>query len=177
MAFHAFVDETKAGGLTLVATVVAERDVTAVRAQMSGVRPKQARRLHFRRDQKDVKKRALKTICKLPVSVYAVDVRHMGDGVEARQEALRILVPALYAMGVNLLVIERDESMDVHDKRLLFALEREGCTLRYMHQAPEAEPILWVSDGVAWCMRNKDRRWRAEVKTLVTTLPPASHTA
>ena len=181
MTFQAFVDETKAGGLTLVATVVAGQDIARARAEMKAARPNRARRIHFRKDGREVKNRALEIIRCLPVSIYAVDMRSLGEGVEARRAGLREMVPALVALGVTRLIIERDESMDDHDKRELFSIaagsEMQGVPFQYDHVPPQNEPLLWVSDGVAWCLRNKDSYWRKQVTPMVRALPPSSRSA
>ena len=76
-------------------------------------------------------------------------------------------------MGLDVrssLVLERDESLMVHDERIIKA-ERARLQavdlLRYDLKEPTADPMLWLPDAVAWSWC-RDRQWRSLVRGLVT---------
>lgn len=69
-----------------------------------------------------------------------------------------------------------DESKDdpymPSDKRTLYRAVREyGVvdSLSYVHQRPATEPLLWVSDAVAWCYV-KGGDWRRRIEPLIETV-------
>ncbi|WP_211879441.1 hypothetical protein [Pseudarthrobacter albicanus] len=72
----------------------------------------------------------------------------------ARHLCLERLLDDLMAAGATRLVLESDESLEQADRRIiakhLLALGT-GEGLQYMHCKPHEEPLLWVSDAVAWC--------------------------
>jgi hypothetical protein len=68
---------------------------------------------------------------------------------------------------VTRIVVERDDTVAQHDRRILFAADRKAPQqLAYALMAPHEEPTLWVPDAVAWCW-TKDRPWRALIEHLV----------
>lgn len=78
------------------------------------------------------------------------------------------VVRDLAAVGGTRLVIERDESLVQADRAALFqSVRAHGVPeLRYEHPRAHEEPMLWVSDAVAWCY-GKGGAWRARVEPLV----------
>lgn len=65
------------------------------------------------------------------------------------------------------LVIERDESTEQVDRRLIAELiRRRGAHLRYRHASPHEHPLLWVSDAVAWCTSHGGD-WSRRARSLV----------
>ncbi|MFD5224418.1 hypothetical protein ACFWHT_02215 [Microbacterium sp. NPDC058342] len=58
---------------------------------------------------------------------------------------------------IDQMVIERDESVEQADCRLIAEiLRREGSVgFRCQHAAPHEHPLLWVSDAVAWCYSSR----------------------
>ncbi len=64
-----FVDETKAQAFRLVAVTVWERDVVVVRRSMNALRRNNQRRIHFKNESDDVRKKVLAAIVKMPIDV------------------------------------------------------------------------------------------------------------
>lgn len=79
------------------------------------------------------------------------------------------LVDDLAAADARRLVLERDDSLVVADRRVLEARVRavgvDG-RLRYDHLPPRSEPLLWAADAVAWCWVHQGS-WRSAVQPLV----------
>lgn len=75
------------------------------------------------------------------------------------------------------LVLERDESIEASDRRLIFEISQSediGKHLSFRHSAAHHHPLLWVSDAVAWSYaRGGDwvRRASPLVEDRVVTVP------
>ncbi len=94
---------------------------------------------------------------------------------EARPLSFSALIGEAARDGIDQLIIERDESVEQADRRLIAEiLRREGSAgFRYQHAAPHEHPLLWVSDAVAWCYSSGGdwiRRAEAMVEARVTRL-------
>ncbi len=116
----------------------------------------------------------LSRMCALDVRVAVWVVKQLPDK-EARPLSLGALVEEAARAGVSQLIIERDESLERADRRLIAdVLRREGGSeLLYRHVAPHEHPLLWVSDAVAWCYSNGGdwiRRVEPIVEARVTRL-------
>lgn len=74
----------------------------------------------------------------------------------------------LCANTAQRLVLDQDDSLAAADRRLIADhLRSSGYRdLVYMHQKSREEPLLWVSDAVAWC-HQKGGLWVREVAPLV----------
>lgn len=113
-------------------------------------------------------------MCALDVRVAVWVVKQLPDK-EARPLSLGALVKEAARAGVNQLIIERDESLERADRRLIADVLRrqDGSELLYRHVAPHEHPLLWVSDAVAWCYSNGGdwiRRVEPIVEARVTRL-------
>lgn len=94
---------------------------------------------------------------------------------EARPLSLGALAEAAARAGVAQLIIERDESLEHADRRLIAdAVRHAGSSeMQYRHVTPHEHPLLWVTDAVAWCYSNGGdwiRRVDAIVESRVTRL-------
>lgn len=167
MTHQAFVDESKVGGLTFVVAVVPAQEIARARQQIKAAKPQGAVRLHFSNDRRTVKDNALKVIRSLPITFQVFDLRQFGEGAEARGEGLRQMVPSLERIGVRRLVLEDDKTMRQNDKRALYLATRPFDQFHYEHCSAKQEPLLWIPDAVAWCLRNKDKRWRSQAEALI----------
>jgi hypothetical protein len=76
-----------------------------------------------------------------------------GDGPDARSACWHVLVPMLLEPNVTELVIERLAGSEARDERDIGDALRKADTVRtlgYRHETHRAEPILWLTDAVAW---------------------------
>lgn len=94
-------------------------------------------------------------MCALDVRVSVWIVKQRPDK-EARPLSLGALVEDAVKSGAALLIIERDESLERADRRLIADVIRRARSseLQYRHAAPHEHPLLWVSDAVAWRYSN-----------------------
>ncbi|WP_226531983.1 hypothetical protein [Microbacterium paraoxydans] len=173
-ADRVYVDESKARGYYVVATASAVRDVEASeRALRSLLKPGQ-RRIHFKSESDSRRRQILSRMCTLGVRVSVWVVKQRSDK-EARPLSLGALTEEAARVGVAQLIIERDESLERADRRLIAEAIRHGGSseMQYRHVAPHEHPLLWVSDAVAWCYSNGGdwiRRVEAIVESRVTRL-------
>jgi len=77
------------------------------------------------------------------------------------------LVRDLVAAGGARPVLERDDSIIVHDRRAIRAARARAADLvRFDHMRATDEPLLWPADAIAWAWY-RDRSWRALVDPIV----------
>src|SRR2546425_7367379 len=152
MSLHAFVDESRRGADYLMALVLVQpRELDRSRVIMRGlVRPGQ-RRVHFKKESNARRRQVLAAVGQLGAKAHVWVCRHHDD-VFARQACLRRMVPTLLELGVSRLVLESCQNEDMQDRHTLAsALLAAESVLSYEHLRPAEDPILWVSDAVAWC--------------------------
>jgi len=172
LADRVYVDESKARGYFVVATASAVGDAHASERALRDLLKPGQRRIHFRSDSR--RRQLLSRMCALEVRVAVWVVKQLPDK-EARPLSLGMLVEAAARAGASQLIIERDESLERADRRLIAeVIRREGASeLLYRHVAPHEHPLLWVSDAVAWCYSNGGdwiRRVESIVEARVTRL-------
>ncbi|MEV6340944.1 hypothetical protein AB0M12_40270 [Nocardia vinacea] len=167
---HAFVDETKQNGLLIVSTLAEVRHIQQSRKVLQAQRAKGQNRIHFKKEDDSRRRAICSTLCTLEVQVTVYDATGIRDAAEARTGCLTAIVEDLAAVGGRRLTIEQDDSLVHSDRRTLYAAVRKfdvADTLAYEHMRPNQEPLLWVSDAVAWCVA-KGGDWRRRVDPLIT---------
>jgi hypothetical protein len=107
-------------------------------------------------------------MCTLPVDA-TIFVSPLKDQVTARRLCLTAMIGVLAQQQAERVVLERADGDLAADKRTLFQAVRsagvEGA-LRYDHLRASEEPLLWISDAVAWCWSHGGR-WREATHPLV----------
>ena len=89
-----------------------------------------------------------------------------GESSTRARAVVHQLVRDIVSTGGRL-VLERDDSLPVHDERAITAARgRDAELVRYQHVRAVDEPLLWVPDAVAWSWC-RDRSWRALVAPVV----------
>jgi hypothetical protein len=66
-------------------------------------------------------------------------------------------------LGATELVFELDETAHAHDSKVLSDLQTN---ILWDHRERNQEPLLWVSDAVAWCV-NRGGDWERLVRPLI----------
>lgn len=170
MPAHVFVDETKRQGLLLTAAAVLPGELAMARRVLRGLVMPGQRRLHLVKESDGRKKKVLDAIAELAPVVTLYDARGLPHH-QQRAACLRALVADLAAERVHRLVLERDDTLLEHDRKLLYREVREfGCAeLRYEHLRAHEEPLLAIPDAVAWCW-SRGGAWRERVRELVHTV-------
>lgn len=165
-----FVDESKTKGYTMVAAVVAAGDLTALRRDVRSLVLPGQRRIHFTKEADDRKRMILSKLVGFGAQAH---ILHCAAKTQARsrEACLEGLVALAKANDHTRIVIERDESIELTDRRILFReVNRQGLgeTLTYAHEAPHQEPLLWIADAVAWSF-TKGGDWKRRIEPLVVT--------
>lgn len=141
-ADRVYVDESKARGYYVVATATAIGDLrVSERALRDLLKPGQ-RRIHFKSESDSRRRQILSSVCALDVRVSVWIVKQRPDK-EARPLSLGALVEDAVKSGAALLIIERDESLERADRRLIAdVIRRAGSSeLQYRHAAPRLTSI------------------------------------
>ncbi|MEY9214261.1 hypothetical protein [Thermobifida halotolerans] len=167
MGMHVFVDETKNRGYLVAAAVILPPDVTATRRTVNGLCRSGQRRIHFTKEN-DARRRQIITAMtglKARVEIYDASDHHPRD---ARTRCLEAITEDLAGRGRVRLVLERDDSVLNHDKRVLYERVRKfGATeLEYVFMRAHEECLLAIPDAVAWCWA-KGGSWRSAVESMV----------
>ena len=77
-----------------------------------------------------------------------------------RSPSRTALIKAIHGQIAN---FELDETAHAHDSKLLSDLQRN---ILWDHRERNQEPLLWVSDAVAWCV-NRGGDWERLVRPLI----------
>lgn len=165
---HAYVDETKAKGLVVVAAVAEPRDLTAARKALGDLRLKGQERIHFKSERESRRKEICSVIVALPVHVHVYDASSLPERA-GRTMALQMLVADLAALSATRLIIEQDDSLVRADRQTLYSATRGHRIeerLIYEHVRARHEPMLWIPDAVAWCLA-KGGHWTSRVEPII----------
>lgn len=168
---HLFVDESKSKAYFVAATVVRPESLASARRAVSVLRRAGQRSVHFKSESDSSRNAFLGGAIQAGLSVRLYIARGMPDKV-ARPLCLERLMDDLIPGRAAKLVLESDASLEQADRRIIARHLRENDTdgsLRYMHCRPHEEPLLWVSDAVAWC-HQKGGDWIRRAAPLVDEL-------
>ncbi len=169
---HAFVDETKQNGLLIVSTVVEVRHLKEARKQLRERRARGQNRIHFKKESDPRRRSICSTLCDLQVQAAVYDATRNRNPLEARAACLTAAVEDLAEQGAQRLTIEQDDSLVTSDRKVLYQAVRKfevAETLTYEHTQPNDEPMLWVSDAIAWWVA-KGGDWRDRVNPIITSV-------
>lgn len=171
MAPNLFVDETKRNGLVVVAVVVESNDLDSVRRSLNALKKRGQRRIHFN-DESDSRRRLiLSRLLEMPLTSRIYVAVGLAEA-EARERCLREIVSDAVKLGAGRIVIERDDSVFIHDRRILYESVRKAGVdgkLQYVHLRPYEECLLWAPDAVAWSWA-KGGVWRGRVSPIVAEI-------
>ena len=158
----AYVDESMRqgpAGLYVVATVVIAEDPDRARQAARSVLLGRQARYHWHGENEPQRRRMLDVIAELEVTVIAYTCRPVAATKSERARALCLdrllwdLTTDPRLAEVTALVLEsRQEHNDRKDRRIIAAAQRSRRApreLRYRHERPDVEPLLWFPDAVA----------------------------
>ena len=168
MTVHVFVDESQRARYMICAAVVSPDDLQAARRGLRGLLLPRQRRLHFVNESPQRRRFLLDAMSDLPARARLYTSAEKEP--VARQRAMEALLADLLALGGRRLVIERREaSQDERERRLIAAAVRRRVAppdLLYDHLRAQDEPLLWVSDAVAWAY-GAGPPWRSRAEPLI----------
>lgn len=164
---HVFVDETKSSGYLIAAAAVLPADVTTARRVVSGLCRSGQRRIHFTKEKDTRRRQIITALAATDVRVDIYDASACHNRL-ARTRCLEALTEDLASRGRVRLILERDDSVLAHDKRVLFDHVRKtgAAELEYLFLRAHEECLLAIPDAVAWCWA-KGGTWRTAVRPMV----------
>ena len=163
-----FVDESKARGYTMVAALAVEKDVGRLRRDIRSLVLPGQRSIHFTKERDERKRLILSRFVEFGARAQIFHCATKND-VLGRERCLTGLVAFAVARSHTKIVIERDESIEQSDRRILFReVKHYGLTgaLTYSLEAPHREPLLWVSDAIAWSY-TKGGDWKRRIEPMI----------
>ncbi len=166
---HAFLDETKRGGLLMVAAVVAPRALGRTRTVMRELCLPGQSRLHFTKESNGRRGLIATAVRNSDIAIDVYDATAVTNEREARRACLHRIVLDLATHGAHRLVIEQDDSLLEHDRRVLRrAVAAAGAvdSLAYEHLPARSEPLLWIADAAAWCWTHGPT-WQERIRPVV----------
>lgn len=168
MSVHVFVDESQRVRYMICAAVVSPDDLRAVRRGLRGMLLPRQGRLHFVNESPQRRRVLLDAMRELPVRTRLYTSAEKEP--IARQRAMEALLVDMRALGGQRLVIEcRELSQDERERRLIATAVQRGAApadLSYGHCRAREEPLLWVSDAVAWAY-GAGPEWRPRAELLI----------
>lgn len=164
---HVFVDETKNRGYLIAAAAVLLPDVAGVRRTVTELCKPGQRRIHFTKEKDARRRQIITALAATDVRVEIYDASACHDRL-ARARCLEAITEDLAGRGRVRLVLERDDSVLAHDKRVLFDHVRKtgARELEYLFLRAHEECLLSIPDAVAWCWA-KGGNWRTAVRPMV----------
>jgi hypothetical protein len=166
---HIFVDECKVRGLLLAAAVIPPSDLALLRKLLGGLRLPGQRRIHFSAESDARRKVILRTLVDAGLEARIYDATSIKDIQLARDTAVARLVDDAAELGVELLVLERDDESVAADRKTILARRKLTGHIdmpRFVHKRAHEDCLLSVPDAVAWAW-SKGGHWRDRVKPLV----------
>lgn len=166
MSVHIFVDESKRRDFVMVAVHMRADLITGQRREMRRHLQSGQRRLHFAKENA-IKRRAIMTTISawpIKVNVYVSPKPHHNA---ARFDCLTAIASDALKASASRLVIERDQSREISDRRLLTAAMRnQPRPVSWDIQDAQTHEMLWAADAIAYCWPHRDSRWSALVADL-----------
>lgn len=168
MTVHVFVDESQRARYMIGAAVISPGDLRTARRGLRGMLLPRQGRLHFVKESQQRRRFLLDAMRDLPVRTRLYTSAEKES--IARQRAMEALLVDMLALGGQRLVIERREaSQDERERRLIATAVQRGAApadLSYVHCRARDEPLLWVSDAVAWAY-GAGPQWRSRAEPLI----------
>lgn len=159
---HVYIDETKAHDYILVGVWIAASDIVEVRKQVALLRPSGSRRLHFKKLDDARRRLAIGVIAQLPIRIAFVRVA--SEERDPRTRSLAQLLALAVGSEAIRVVLETDANVVAAD---VAVARRGGIGDAVLHLRAHEEPLLWLSDAVAWCIQ-RGGDWRESIAPLLT---------
>jgi hypothetical protein len=161
---NAYVDETKARGYVLAVVFVPPRDVHKLRATLRSLRAAGSRSIHFHKANNAQRAAVMDALVAYGVNAMIITNR-THPRTPPREASIRVLAQQAIQLGVSLIVLERDQTVERKDRRWLFE-ELNKTTVRYEHRDRHEDALLWTADAIAWCWQHGEP-WKQRTKPLI----------
>ena len=170
---HAYVDESLIGNgprpsvYILSAAIIDRTQIDETRQAMAALKPKRARKLHWRDEDPRSQARLVQAVSQLDVGHTIVVRAQIAGERQERQRRLCMerLLPELFKVGVTEVIFEsRGAADDKKDMNLVQALRSKKvitASLRASHLPGPSEPLLWIADVVCGAVSEEQRGMEA----------------
>ncbi|WP_370946760.1 hypothetical protein AB5J62_04035 [Amycolatopsis sp. cg5] len=154
-------------------TVVEPANLVPTRKALQHLLLPGERELHFRKEKPPRRRQLADRMKVMPVSarLYSATCTRKTEE-SARQACLFRAITDLLGLRAHRLVLDTRDDRNAHDKQTLRrALGNRPSTteMTYEHLDSTAEPLLWLSDAIAWC-HGAGGEWRTRIAPLVTAI-------
>lgn len=171
MSVHAFVDESARNRqFLLCVTLVEPAHLRPTRRALTELLLRGARELHFKKEKEPRRRQLIDQMAKMSVSVRMYTGSCTPKTEEAvRQQCLRRAVEDLLESRAHRLVLDTRNERDDHDRRTIqetLGTQPSKTELTYEHLDSTLEPLLWISDAVAWCF-GAAGNWTHKIEGLI----------
>lgn len=153
MAFHTYVDESKASQYLLMGVLVRDSQVADLRHAMKCLLSPGQQRIHFTSESAGRKINVLEALGRFSLSAIAITTSNKGGDARARERCLRQMCSRVIKREVRRIIIEQDDASLALDRRVLYELlheSRQSHEVSYGWQRARQEPLLWTADALAW---------------------------
>jgi hypothetical protein len=157
-----FVDECKESPYLLVGFAISNFEQQRIRRHLRELLLTGQRSLHFKSENIRRKKLIVQLLARLNCQLLVVKCRSRPHG-QARKCALNSLIDAAQAGAFRRIIIELDETVRHKDHQIF---KSRNPSFEWDHRIRHEEPLLWVSDAIAWCV-NRGGDWERLVRPMV----------
>ena len=158
------MDETKARGYVLAVVFIAPRDVHKLRSVLRALRVPGSRSVHFHKANNAQRAAVVDALVAHHVVAMIVTNR-THPKVPPREASIRALARQAINLDVQVIVLERDQTIERKDRRWLFEKLAKS-TVRYEHRDRHEDALLWAADAIAWCWQHGGA-WKQRVLPLI----------
>lgn len=165
-----FIDESKSKRYLFAVTVVDEALVPKYRKRLQKLVKPGQRSIHFSSESDSRRKRILAEMCQLDLRVVLVETG-LSYELSARGHCFEQVLELAEELRASRIVVERDDSLFNFDESCLKALIRVmnlNEVVSFDHSYKHEDPLLWVSDAVAWC-QNRGGEWERASNRLISS--------
>lgn len=172
MSVHAFVDESQRERIYLVATTIVDPGhLAGVRRELRALLLRGQRELHFKKESEARRKKIADEVAGMPIEahVYSRLCPRRSESAAARRACLAQITSDLLARDARRLVLDSRESQDTEDRHTIqrvLGARPSQTHLVYEHHVSSSEPLLWLSDTIAWCYGARGA-WRDRVAPVI----------
>ncbi|MDE9364006.1 hypothetical protein PZ938_00155 [Luteipulveratus sp. YIM 133132] len=164
-----YADETKDGRYVLVASVHLTGSLAPARRLMRDLTLPGQTRVHMRKERDSRRRTIISALIAAGITATIYDVGRYSHELDARHDALSLLLADIDPTVTTRLTLEQDDSLLAWDRRALYDLARKhhlGQAFTYDHQPARTEPLLGIPDAIAWCWA-KGGDWRRRLEPLI----------
>lgn len=163
-----FIDESKSKRYLFAVTVVEDAYVSKYRKRLQKLVKPGQRSIHFSSESDSRRRKILAEMCQLNLRVSLIET-NLSYELSARGHCFEQALALATSVKASRIVIERDDSLFNFDENCLKALLRVmnlKTSLSFEHVYKHEDPLLWVSDAVAWC-QNRGGEWERASSPLI----------